>query len=106
MIGVVIWEKEECEQAVIWCQDLSSLAYLDCREHIAESDYWPRSGDLVEMSNQMIGTTRYARQVTRVPQEKTADSPKEIRCAHNPDCKSMTFPVCEYTSPQCKLRCS
>lgn len=105
MIGVVIWENESSGQAAIWCQDKASLAYLEGRENLTDQTFWPRSGDLVELKSETIGSTRYARDVTGLPPEKSPTIPKELRCPHNPDCISITFPVCQYSSPDCKRRC-
>lgn len=105
MIGVVVWGKEESESAVIWCEDMAMLAYLDGRSHLKDPQYWPKSGDLVELENEQIGNLCYARQVSMVPQEAPAKTPAELRCPYNPECSSLTFPVCDYISPPCKTRC-
>lgn len=105
MIGVVIWEKEDRGQAVIWCQDIASLTYLESRAHLKDPDYWPRSGDLVEMSNKMIGTTRYARGVTLLPPESTPKVRIETDPARVQHRWGLTLPPCDGISRLCKPRC-
>ncbi|WP_148043601.1 hypothetical protein [Paracoccus methylarcula] len=105
MIGVVIWDREESERAVIWCEDQASLAYLEGRGQLRDPSYWPRPGDLVELENELVGTTRHARRVSHVPQEKGTTVPRELRCPYDPNCTSVAFPVCDYTCPPCKTRC-
>lgn len=107
MIGVVIWGKEESERAVIWCEELASMTYLDSRADLKETSQWPKAGDLVELEYEQIGETRHARQVCMVPLDDTEEtqSPRELRCPYNPECSSLTFPVCNYLSPPCKTRC-
>lgn len=105
MIGVVIWSKEAAGQAAIWCQDDGAIAFLKSREDMSEAGNWPKAGDLVELENEVIGATRYARNVSCMPAQAKVDSPKVLFCAHSPTCISMSMPLCQYTSPDCKLRC-
>lgn len=105
MIGVVVWSKEDIGQAAIWCQDDASIAFLKSRDDMSNEDVWPKAGELVELDHEMVGSTRYARNVSRMPSQAQADSPKTLSCAHRPDCTSLAFPLCEYTSPDCKQRC-
>lgn len=106
MIGVVIWGKEESESAVIWCEDLASMTYLNSRADLKDASCWPKTGDLVELEYEQIGETRHARHVSMVSAEaEDTKSPRELRCPYNPECSSLTFPVCNYLSPPCKTRC-
>lgn len=105
MIGVVIWGKEESESAVIWCEDLASMTYLNSRADLKDSTRWPMTGDLVELQYEQINETRHARKVSMIPQESDNKSPRELRCPYNPECNNLTFPVCNYLSPPCKTRC-
>ena len=105
MIGVVIWGIEESETAVIWCEDKAAMVYLNGRAHLRDSSWWPGPGDLVELDNEIAGNRRHARRVSRLPQNREADIPQEIRCPVDSGCTSLSFPVCSYSSPPCKQRC-
>ena len=105
MIGVVIWGAEDSETAVIWCEEQASMVYLNGRDHLRDATWWPGPGDLVELDNELAGNRRHARRDSRVPQARKSDVPQEIKCPFDRKCTCLSFPVCNYTSPPCKMRC-
>jgi hypothetical protein len=84
MIGVVVWSSVDKEKAVIWCEDHAALAYLQGRENLACSAYWPQPGDLVELESDIIGQLRNARRVTLLSEQEYAHLPGLLRSSVPP----------------------
>lgn len=84
MIGVVVWSSVDKEKAVIWCEDHAALAYLQGREHLANPEFWPRPGDLVELESEIIGALRNARRVSLLSEQEYADLPGMLRASVPP----------------------
>lgn len=66
MIGVVVWSGEDT--AVIWCQDASGFAYLNCRSEWCGRS-WMNPGDLVEFEMSSHAGVSLARRVCPVSEE-------------------------------------
>ncbi len=84
MIGVVVWSNAAREKAVIWCEDQASLAYLQGRQDLVDSSYWPVPGDLLELDCQPIGDLRHARQVSVLSEQGCPQLPELLRSAAAP----------------------
>lgn len=89
MIGVVVWANELREKAIIWCEDHSTLAYLQGRKNLSDSGgKWPLPGDLVELETQTIGKLRHALSVSMLSEQSCLQLPQAL--ADTPPAKADT----------------
>lgn len=79
MIGVVVWANELREKAIIWCEDQSTLAYLQGRGNLSEAGgKWPLPGDLVELETRTIGNLRHALSVSMLSEQSCPHIPQVL----------------------------
>jgi len=76
MIGVVVWSNGSREKAIIWCEDQSTLAYLQGRENFSDSLRWPQAGDLVELETLTVGDLRHALNVSMLSEQAAPHLPQ------------------------------
>lgn len=76
MIGVVVWSSAAREKAIIWCEDQSTLAYLQGRVNFADPVKWPQAGDLVELDSVTVGDLRHARNVSILSEQAALHLPQ------------------------------
>ncbi|CAM3229081.1 hypothetical protein PANO111632_09310 [Paracoccus nototheniae] len=76
MIGVVVWSSGPREKAIIWCEDQSTLAYLQGRANVADPLKWPQAGDLVELETRTVGDLRHALSVSILSEQAASHLPQ------------------------------
>lgn len=79
MIGVVVWSSEDRSQAIVWCEDHDSLAYLAGVDHIADDAPWPQVGELLQLETEKVGDLRCARNVRRLSDTSMTLLPEILR---------------------------
>ena len=79
MIGVVVWSSKDRHQAIIWCEDHDSLAYLAGVDHIADVAAWPQIGELLELETEKVGDLRCARKVRTLSDSSMTLLPEILR---------------------------
>lgn len=84
MIGVVVWSNNSREKAIIWCEDQATLAYLQGRENLLNTDKWPEPGDLVELETQTVGNLRHALNVSMISEQACPQLPQMLSEASPP----------------------
>ena len=79
MIGVIVWSSEAREKAIIWCEDNAALAYLQGRDDLTSSGFWPGPGDLVELESELVNNLRFARHVSILSERSCMQLPAMLK---------------------------
>ncbi|TGN50811.1 hypothetical protein E4L95_17250 [Paracoccus liaowanqingii] len=88
MIGVVVWSNASREKAIIWCEDQSTLAYLQGRANFIDAQKWPdglkwpQAGDLVELETRTAGNLRHAFNVSMLSEQMAPHLPQILSQYH------------------------